>query len=102
VALGGGDHRLENASVGLLGVGPTRELGTRVAESQRQGVADPLELAGAQHPRPADRADAPVDPAPREGRCEGLAQLALELADLATQLVTGEPLGISGGGQRRE
>jgi hypothetical protein len=100
VALGGGDHRLENAAVGLLDVGLTRELGTGVAEPQRQGVANPLELAGAQHPRPADGADTPLDPAPRKGRGEGLAQLALEPADLTPEVVAGEPLGGPRGRQR--
>jgi hypothetical protein len=102
VTLGGGDHRLEGAAVGLLDVRPAGELGAGIAQPQRQRVADALELAGVEHARAAYRADAPVDVAPGKGRGEGLAKLALELADLPTQLVAGEPLGDSGGGQRRD
>jgi hypothetical protein len=102
VALGGGDHRLEGAAVGLLDVRPAAELGPGVAQPQRERVADTLELAGVEHPRAADRADAPVDALPREGRGERLAQLALELPDLPAQLVAREPLGLSGGGERRD
>jgi hypothetical protein len=102
VALGRGDHRLEHTPVGLLDVRAAGELRACVAHPQRQSVAHPLELAGAQHPRPAEGADPPVDVAPREGRGEGLAELALELADLAAQIVAGEPLGVPGGRQRRD
>jgi hypothetical protein len=92
VALGSGDHLLEQAAVGLLDVGAPGELGLGVAESARKRVADALELAGGEHPRAADRADAPLEAGTREGGGEQLAEPAVERGDLAPQVLARAPL----------
>ena len=57
---GVGDHRLEQAAVGLLDLGPPPQLGLSVRSARRERVAHPLQLADAEHPRPADGAHAPT------------------------------------------
>jgi hypothetical protein len=99
VALGRGDHPLDEAAVRLLGLGPPRELGAGVAKPQRQGVAEPLELADREHPRAAERTDAPFDPPAREGGAEHVPELALDPADLAAQV--GARAALGGLGRRR-
>ena len=81
VALGLGDHRLEQAAVGLLDVGAAAELGPGVAQAQRRARRGPARARRSPSTRgPPTRADAPLDPAAREGRGEQLAELALERA----------------------
>jgi hypothetical protein len=82
-----GDHALDQAPVSLLHVGAARDLRLCLAHPHHQRVANPLEVGRAQHPRAADRADAPVDSEPREGGRPELAELPLEAGDLAAQLL---------------
>jgi len=87
MALGLGDHRLDQASVGLLLLAAASQLGLGLAQAEGERVADALELAGVEHPRPTDGADVPLDSLAREGRGEQLAQPLLEGGDLAAQVV---------------
>jgi hypothetical protein len=82
-----GDHRLEQAAVRLLDLGLPCELGARVAGPPHERVPDALEISGREDPRPAHRADAPLEPL--AGKCgrEQLSELALERGDLAAQIV---------------
>jgi hypothetical protein len=96
MALRSGDHPLDQAPVGLLRLRAPRELGLGVAQAQGEGVPDPLQLAGGEHPRPADSADAPLEPGAGEGRGEELAQPPVEIGYLPAQVVAGEPLGARG------
>ena len=89
---GGDDHPLDQAAVGLLDVGTPCELGASVAKPQCERIADPLELPGGEHPRPADCTDPPLEALAREGGAEQLGELALDLADLAPQVVAGAAL----------
>jgi hypothetical protein len=93
VALRGGDHPLDQGAVGLLDVGLPGELGLGVAQPEREGVTDPLELAGGEHPRPTDGADPPLEPGPRKGGSEELAETAFEVGNLTPQVVAREALG---------
>jgi hypothetical protein len=93
MALGRGDHPLEQAPACLLGVGALRELGLDLAQAQCERVANALELRGGEHPRPADGADAPLEAAPREDRGEELAEASLEARDLALEVLACEALG---------
>jgi hypothetical protein len=101
VALGLGDHPLHEAPVGLLDLGLARELGLRVAQPQGEGVANPLELPGREHAGPADGADPPFQAGTREGGREKLAEPALELADLAPEVLAGTALGARGHRRRQ-
>ena len=85
-----------SASVGLLGLGPAAQLDLRLAQTDDQGVANPLELAGVEHAGAAHGPDPPLDPLTREGGGEELAQLALERCDLAAEVVADESLGGDG------
>jgi hypothetical protein len=85
--LGLGDHRLEQAAVGLLDPSPPVKLGLGIAKPDRERVPNPLELGGSEQARPPDRADAPVDPLAREGRGEKLTQPLLERGDLTAKVV---------------
>jgi hypothetical protein len=91
-----GDHPLDQPPVGLLDVGSARELRLGVAQPQGEGVPDPLELPGREHARTADGADAPVQAGAREGGGEQLAEPALELRDLAPEVVAGPAFGACG------
>jgi hypothetical protein len=93
VALGRGDHVLEEATVCLLDLAAPRELCLRVAQPHREPVANPLQLGDAQHARPADRTDGPVETLARKGGCEDLAEPLLEHRDLATKVVANAPFG---------
>lgn len=87
MALGGGDHPLEQATVGLLDVGASPELGLRVAQAQGERVPKPFELARIEHSRAADGPDPPVEPLAGKGGGEELAEAPLEPGDLAAQVV---------------
>lgn len=87
VALGFGDHSLDQASVAFLHVGAARDLRLRLANADQQSVTDPLELGGAEDARSTDSADGPVDALAREGRGPKLRELELEARDLAAKLV---------------
>ena len=63
-----GDHSPDEPPVRLLDVGATRQLGLGVLQAHGEGVADPLELGGREHPRPADRADS--HSSPERGKAE--------------------------------
>jgi hypothetical protein len=91
--LRGGDHRLEQLSVRLLDIRLPGELRAGIAQTQRQRIADPLQIPGREHPRAADGAHLPLEPAAREGRGECLAEGALEPPDLAAQVVARAALG---------
>jgi hypothetical protein len=93
VALGGGDHRLDQGPVGMLGVVPAPELALGVAKPQRERVADPLELAGPEHARPPGRTDPPFEALAGEGLAEEGAEPALDPGDLAAQVLARPPLG---------
>jgi hypothetical protein len=82
-----GDHLLDQEAVGLLDVRATRDLGLRLAHPDDQRVADALEIGRGEHPRPARAADAPVDPATREGGDPELPEVPLEPGDLAAKLL---------------
>ena len=98
MALRRSDHALDQAPVRLLDLGAPGELRLGVAQAQGEGVADPLELAGREHPRAADRADPPIEPGTGEGGGEELAESAIEVRYLTPQVVTGAPLGAGGNG----
>jgi hypothetical protein len=81
------DHLLDQQAVRLLDVRAASDLGLRLADPDDERVADALEIGRAEHARPAGGADAPVDPAAREGGDPQLAELPLEPGDLAAELV---------------
>ena len=85
-----GDHPLDQQPVRLLDVGAPGDLGLRLAHAHDQCVPDPLQVGGAEDPRPAGGADRPVDTSARERGGPELAQLALEPPDLAPKLVADE------------
>ena len=93
VALGLGDHRLDQAAIVLLDLSPAVELGLRLAEPGGERVADPLQLGDPQHPRPPDRANRPVDPLTGEGGGEQLAESLLQQGDLPAETLAGGTLG---------
>ena len=90
------DHPLDEAAVGLLDVRLPGQLGLRVTEAHRQRVADPFQFSRRQHARAARGRDVPLDAAAREGRCEQLAQAALQVSDLAAQVGAEAPLSALG------
>jgi hypothetical protein len=81
------DHLLDQQAVRLLDVRAASDLGLRLADPDDERVADALEIGCAEHARPAGGADAPVDPAAREGSDPELAELPLEPGDLGAELV---------------
>jgi hypothetical protein len=99
ILVGSGDHALDQASVLLFDVRPARDLGLRLAHAHYQRVADTLEVGGAQHARPANGADAPLDSPAWEGGRPQFAELALEACDLAAELIADDALVV---GSRRE
>lgn len=101
MALRGLDHPLEEVAVGLLDVGLAGEFGASVAKPERERIANPLEVAGAENPRAADRADRPVEAAARKRRREQLAELALKPADLAAKVLARPPFGLTRRRMRR-
>ena len=82
-----GDHPLDHRPALLLGVGAAGHLGPGVSEAVGKPVANSLELANPEHPRPPCGANGPLDPLARKGRGEQLPKLALEPCDLPAQLV---------------
>lgn len=99
ILVGGGDHAFDQAPVLLFDVRPARDLSLRLAHANHEGVTDTLEVGGAQHARPANRTDAPLDPPAWESGGPELAELALEACDLAAELVADDALVV---GSRRE
>ena len=93
------DHLLDEHAIRLLDVRAARDLGLRLTDPDDESVADALEVGRAEHARPAGGADAPVDPAAREGGDPELAELPLEPGDLAAKLVADQtlPVGRRGG-----
>ncbi len=61
-SLGVGDHDSTRPAVRLLDVRPARDLSLRLAQAHDERVTDTLEVGGAEHARPANRTDAPLDP----------------------------------------
>ncbi len=92
--LGLDDHALDQLTVLLLDVDAARELRPGGLEPGRERIADPLEVADAEHARAARGRDAELDAGARERGGEQLAELALQIADLAPQVLAGEPLGV--------
>ena len=92
VALGRGGHRLDQAPVLLLYLAPPADLGPRRVQPRGECVPHPLQLGDAKHPRPANRADPPVDPLAGEGGGEQLSQPPLERGDLAAKVLAGATL----------
>jgi hypothetical protein len=100
-------HPLDQLAVALLDVDASGQLTSRLLKAGRQRVADRLEVAHAQHSGPACRGNSELDPAARERRREELAELLLELADLTSQVLAGEPIRVLGdpgsaAGRRRD
>jgi hypothetical protein len=93
VALGLGDHRLEQSAVGLLDLAAPTQLHLGVAQPDRERVADAFELRHAEHSRTTHSGYSPLDPGAREGRGEQLAQSLLEQRYLAAKLMAGQPIG---------
>jgi hypothetical protein len=92
--LGLDDHALDQLAVLHLDVDAARELRPGGLEPGRERIADPLEVADAEHARTARGGDAELDAGARERGGEQLAELALQIADLAPQVLAGEPLGV--------
>ena len=86
VALGRGDHRLEQPAVCLLDVGTAAHFRAGVVHTGGKRITNPLELAKAQHARPARSADAPVEALAPEVLSEQPTELGLEPGDLASQV----------------
>jgi len=68
VAVGLGDHALDEAAVLLFDIGAPRQLGLSLANPDQESVADSLQLGGIQDSRAADGADLPLDALAGEGR----------------------------------
>jgi hypothetical protein len=92
VLVGFRDHLLDQLAVLLLEVHPARQIRPGLLEAACQRVTYGLEIGDTEHPWAARGRDAELDPAAGEGAREELPELALELADLATQIVPRAPL----------
>jgi hypothetical protein len=92
VVVGVRDHPLDEVAVRFLDVGAAAELRLSLAHPDDEGVANALELGRPEHARAADRSDAPIDAAAREGGRPELTQLSLESGDLAAKLVAQKPI----------
>jgi hypothetical protein len=94
LVLGGGvEHAAQQLAVSSLELGLLAEGEAGGGDPLRQRVAHPLQLAEIRDPRLAAKSgDAGVDLDPREGLDHEARELALEAADLAAQLGTGEAL----------
>jgi hypothetical protein len=84
-----GDHPLDERAVVLLDIHTAGKLGPRVCHAVGKPVADPLEVADAEHARATRGGHAPLEVATRERGGEDLGQLALEAGDLAAKLGAG-------------
>jgi hypothetical protein len=93
IAIGLGDHRLEQSPVRLLDLTAATELLLSLAQPHGEAVANALELRHAQDAWAAHRRHAPLDPRAREGRREQLTQSLLEQRNLPTELVTHPAIG---------
>lgn len=87
------DHRFEEGAVGLLDLAPASQLGFGLLQPHGKAVANPLELGHAEHARPTDGRDPPLDAGAGKGGGEELAEPPLELPDLAAQLAPRPLLG---------
>jgi hypothetical protein len=96
VTLRGGDHALDQDPVGLLDVGAPGELGLRIAQTQGERVAHPLQLTGREHSGSTHRPDSPLEAGTRKGGCEQLAEAPVEIGYLASEIVASESLGTRG------
>jgi hypothetical protein len=93
VSLRRDDHRLQQATVGLLDLASPPELGLRLAEPHGEAIADSLELARVEHSGSAHRRHPPLDSLAGKGGCEELAETLFEQCDLAPEVVTDAALG---------
>jgi hypothetical protein len=87
VALGLGDHPLDEATVLLFGICAARDLRLRLADANQERVANPLELGRSEDARTANSAYRPVDSLARKGSGPKLRKLLFEARDLAAELV---------------
>jgi hypothetical protein len=86
-------QRGQQLAVGGLEPGPLGEGAARLRDPVGELVADPLEVAEPEQPRrPGDALDPAVDHGPGEALGGKTAELAVEPADLGTQLRAGEAL----------
>ena len=95
IAAGLGDHRLEQAAIGLFRVAAPAELGLSLSQPRGERVAHSLEIRDVEHPRPADCSHRPFDPMSGIGRREQLAQPPLKQPDLGPEIVARSALGES-------
>src|SRR5919201_5097690 len=100
MALGGLDHLLEQRPGALLDPTAPGDLGLGLAKPGGERVANPLELVEVEHPRAADRADAPLAPLAGERGRKQLAEPTLEQRDLAAKLGPDPALDVRGSGNR--
>ena len=87
IALRIGDHRFEDAPVGLLDVDAGGEFRLCLAQAKGQRVPNPLQLLDAEHARAADCAHSPVDPLPGKRGGEHLAEAKLQAPDLGPEVL---------------
>ena len=96
IALGLGDHALDEAAVSLLDVGAPGDLGLGIADANEESVADPLQLSSAEDAGAANGSNGPIDSLARERGGPKLGELLLEAGDLAAKLVADGPLVLGG------
>jgi len=103
VALGRGDHRLEQRSVCLLHLSPATELCFSLSQPRRETVANPLQVTDVEHSRAPRGPHRPLDSRARKRRPEQLAESLLEQRDLAAKVLAdpalGEGVGLSRAGK---
>jgi hypothetical protein len=98
---GVGEHPPQQLAIVGLQLRALVEFQARLADSRRQLVAHPLQLAEAEHPGlAAHAADPALDRHPAEGFREQARQLPLEAADLPPQLGASEALACAGAKRR--
>lgn len=95
VLLRGGDQRGQKLTVGILDGGALGERAPRLGDPARERVANLLQLTEPEHPRRPGCLDPMRDEDPAKTLGDERAELALQLADLPTQLGAGAVL--SGG-----
>lgn len=96
-----GEHRLEVQPRGGLALGRAGELGAGAAQARGEAVAEGLELAEVQQPRPVAGAHAVLDRRVREPGHHGVRQLTLEAGDLGQQRLARSALRGDDGRERR-
>ena len=92
VALGLGDHALDEAAVLLFDVRTAPQLGPCLADADEERVPNSLELGRAENAGATHRADLPFDAPARERRGPKFGELLLEAGDLAAKLVADGPV----------